>query len=227
MRTALDNPIVRKLITGITGLGLTLFVLVHMLGNLSYFAADPQAYNKYSHTLLSLGPLLYAVEIGLLIFFALHVYLGISIARKKKAARPVGYDLYESAGSPSLQSPASRSMIVTGVILLIFTVIHLISFKYGPGVSEGYMVLVDGVEMRDLKTLLEEKFRSPVYTFGYVAVMLLLALHLRHGVWSALQSLGAMSPRLTPFVYGLALLVGLGIAVGFFVLPLYIFFGAS
>jgi succinate dehydrogenase / fumarate reductase cytochrome b subunit len=227
MRSALENPIVRKLITGITGLGLTLFVLVHMLGNLSYFSPDPDAYNKYSHTLLSLGPLLWAVEIGLLVVFAFHVYLGISITRRRKSARLVGYEMYESAGSPSLQTRASRSMIVTGLILLGFVVIHLWSFKYGPGVNEGYLVDVDGVQMRDLKRLLEEKFASPAYTFAYVAVMLLLAVHLRHGVWSALQSLGAMSPRLTPIVYTIGFLFGVGISVGFFVLPLYIYFGTA
>ncbi len=69
-----------------------------------------------------------------------------------------------------------------------------------------------------------EKFTSPLYAFGYVAIVLLLALHLRHGIWSALQSLGAMNPRLTPLVYTLGALLGLLIAIGFLVLPLWIYF---
>lgn len=223
----LQNPIVRKLITGITGLGLTLFVLIHMIGNLTYFSPDPQAYNKYSHALMSLGPLLWAVEMGLVVFFVYHAYLGIAITRRKKTARSTGYAEYESAGPPSLMSISSRTMILTGAALLVFTIFHVMTFKYGPGMAEGYVVNVDGTQMRDLKRLLEERFASPLYTFGYTVVMLLLALHLRHGVWSALQSLGAMSPRLTPFVYGGGLVLGLLIAVGFFVLPLYIYFGGA
>ncbi len=224
MSSILRNPILRKVITGITGLGLTLFVIMHMVGNLQFFSPDPDAYNRYTYALASFGPLLYAVEIGLLVFVILHIVVGTSIAMKRRSARPVGYRVYKSAGKPSLQSTSSRSMIVSGLILMLFLAIHLWSFKFGPSVEDGYVVTIDGVEMRDLKGLLIEKFQSPVYAFGYVAVALLLALHLRHGIWSALQSLGAMSPKLTPVIYTSGLIVGLLIAIGFIVLPLYIFF---
>jgi succinate dehydrogenase / fumarate reductase cytochrome b subunit len=227
MGSFLKNPIGRKLITGVTGLGLALFVLIHMVGNLSYFAPNPNAYNVYSHTLASLGPLLYAVEIGLVAFFLFHAWLGYSIWLQTRKARPVGYTTYTSAGDPSRQTVSSRSMILTGVILFVFAVFHVISFKYGPGLESNYVVTVDGVEMRDLKRLLEERFASPLYTFGYVGVMLLLAVHLRHGVWSALQSLGAVSKRLTPAVYLAGGILGVLIAVGFFLLPLYIYFGGG
>lgn len=221
----LDSPVGKKVITGITGLGLTVFVLMHMVGNLAYFSPDPNAYNKYGHFLNSLGLLFYAIELGLLAFFLFHAYLGIRIYLGKRAARPVDYAVYRSAGAPSQQSLASRSMIVTGLILLAFLVLHLLSFKYGPGVAQGYVVTLEsGEQIRDLKRLMEEKFSHPLYAFGYPAVMLLLALHLRHGIWSALQSLGAMRPALTPVVYAVGALIGLGIAIGFLVLPLYIFF---
>jgi succinate dehydrogenase / fumarate reductase cytochrome b subunit len=224
-KAVLGSPVGKKVITGITGLGLTVFVLMHMVGNLAYFSPDPNAYNKYGHFLNSLGLLFYAIELGLLAFFVFHIYLGVQIYFRKRAARPVDYLVYHSAGAPSRQSLASRSMIVTGLILLAFLVLHLLSFKYGPGVADGYVVtLENGEQIRDLKRLMEEKFSHPLYAFGYPAVMLLLALHLRHGIWSALQSLGAMRPQLTPVVYAAAALIGLGIAVGFLVLPLYIYF---
>jgi len=227
MGSFLKNPIVKKLITGVTGLGLSLFVLIHMIGNLTYFSSDPDQYNRYSHTLASFGALLYAVEIGLVVFFLFHAWLGYTIWLGKRRARPVDYAKYQSAGDPSLQGWSSRSMILTGVILLLFTIIHVASFKYGPGLAEGYKVMIDGVEMRDMKTLLEQRFASPIYTFSYVGVMLLLAVHLRHGVWSALQSLGAVSPRLTPVVYTIGTIFGILIGIGFFVLPLYIYFGGG
>ncbi len=224
-----SSPIGRKVLTGVTGLALTLFVLVHMIGNLTFFSSNPNAYNEYAHTLMSLGPLLYAVELVLLLFVVVHIVLGIRIYLGKQAARPIDYAEYRSAGEPSRQTISSRSMIVTGIILGAFLVFHVLSFKYGPGLAEGYQVTVDGVVMRDLKRLMVEKFQSPYYAFGYPAVMILLAFHLRHGIWSALQSLGAMSPRLTPVVYAAGGLVAGLIAVGFLVLPLWVFFsgGAS
>lgn len=222
--TIFASPILRKIATGITGLGLVFFVLVHMLGNLQYFSPDGDAYNVYTHKLESLGPILYAIEIGLLAFFVLHAVIGTSIYLKKRRARPVSYQEYGSAGTPSRQSLSSRSMIVTGIILLVFLVFHLWSFKYGPGVAEGYVVEIDGTSMRDLKRLVAEKFSHASYAFGYTAVMLLLAVHLRHGVWSALQSLGAIKPRLSGLVYTIGALLGLLIAFGFLVLPLWIYF---
>ena len=228
LSTHLKSPIGKKLITGITGLGLVIFVLMHMIGNLSMFSGD-DAYNEYAHFLASLGPLLYTIEIGLLIFFLAHVVTGIRIWNGKRKARPQRYAVYKSAGAPSLQSSSSRSMAITGVILLVFTIFHLISFKFGPGgpgnADASYLTVIDGVEMRDLALLVREKFATVWYTFGYTAIMLLLIVHLRHGVWSALQSLGAMRPSLTPVIYTLGGLIGLGIGLGFIVMPLAIFFG--
>lgn len=209
----------KKILTGVTGIGLTLFVLLHMIGNLSYFTGN-DAYNAYAHFLLSLGPLLYLAELGLLAFFVFHVVMGISIARGKRQARKASYKSLRSSGGPSKQSLSSRSMIVTGIIILVFLVIHLKTFKFGPV----YNTTVDGESIRDLATLLTEKFQSPLYAFGYVGVMLLLGFHLRHGVWSAFQSLGATNPRLTPIIYTVGALVGVVIALGFLVLPLWIFF---
>ncbi|MFQ5569707.1 MAG: succinate dehydrogenase cytochrome b subunit [Rhodothermales bacterium] len=221
---ALRSPVGKKVLTGITGLGLTVFVLEHMLGNLSYFSSDPHAYNTYADFLMSLGPLLYAIEVGLLAFFIIHIVMGVNVQVQKKKARPVGYKKYQSVGKPSMQSLSSRTMAMTGGILLLFLILHLISFKYGPGIEEGYVVTVEGSEIRDLKRLLEEKFQNPFYAFGYPAVMLLLGFHLRHGVWSALQSLGATNPKLTPVIYTLGGLLGALIALGFLVLPLWIYF---
>lgn len=224
LRALVTSPVGKKVTTGITGLGLVLYVLMHMVGNLSYFSSDPDAYNRYSAFLLSLGPLLYAIELGLLAFFLFHIVLGIDIFLGKKRARRAAYEKYQSAGKPSRQTISSRAMIVTGLVLLVFLVVHVLSFKYGPGVSEGYVATVDGQPVRDLKRLLEEKFHNPFYAFGYPAVMVLLALHLRHGIWSAFQSLGATKPRLTPFIYAVGGVLATLIALGFLVLPLWIYF---
>ena len=221
------SPVGKKVTTGVTGLGLAVFVLVHMTGNLSLFAGADE-YNAYAHFLTGLGPLFYAIELGLLAFFVFHIVLGINIWMGKRRARPVGYDVTRTAGAPSRQTAASRSMILTGVILGVFLVIHLWSFKFGPGgpgnADAAYLTTVDGIEMRDMAKLVHEKFSSPLYAFGYTAVMLLLIVHLRHGIWSAFQSLGAMKPSLAGLVYVLGALIGAGIGFGFIVAPLAIYF---
>ncbi len=217
----------KKILTGITGLGLTLFVLMHMVGNLSFFSPDEQAYNAYAHKLMSLGPLLWAVEIGLLAFVLVHIVLGVRIYLGKRAARPVDYQTYRTVGGASKQSVASRTMIWTGVILGVFLVFHILSFKYGPGVDDGYVTTLNGEEVRDLRRLMVEKFQEPLYAFGYPIVMLLLGFHLRHGIWSALQSLGAVKPAWSPVIYSVAAVIGALIAIGFLVLPLWIFFGGG
>ncbi|QXD14542.1 succinate dehydrogenase cytochrome b subunit [Rhodocaloribacter litoris] len=230
-RSLFASPVGKKILTGLTGLGLTVFVFFHMAGNLTLLFRGRDAYNAYSHFLVSLGPLLYAIELGLAAFFIIHAVLGIRIFIGKRMARGDDYYLYRSAGRPSLQSFSSRSMIFTGAVLLVFLVIHLASFKFGPGgpghADPNYVTTVDGVQMRDLAKLVIEKFQNPLYAFGYTAVMVLLGFHLRHGVWSALQSLGAMNPRLTPLVYGLGGLLAVLIAVGFLVVPLWIYFGGA
>lgn len=221
--SALTSPIGRKILTGVTGLGWVFFVILHMIGNLGYFAG-PDTYNVYSDFLLGTGPLLYFVEFLLVLGLVIHVAAGVNIYVRKRRAREHEYAEYKSKGRPSRQTTSSRTMIFTGLILLIFLVIHLGTFKFGPGIDAGYVATVGGEQIRDLRRLVTEKFQSPYYAFGYTAVMLLLALHLRHGIWSAFQSLGAMNSRLTPIIYTAGTVLAIGLAVGFFILPLYIFF---
>jgi succinate dehydrogenase / fumarate reductase cytochrome b subunit len=112
-------------------------------------------------------------------------------------------------------------MIVTGVAVLVFLAFHLANFKYGTY----YTTTVDGVQMRDLARLVVEKFRSPVYTFSYVSAIVLLGFHLRHGVWSSLQSLGLIDAAVKNTVYFGALIIAVLISTAFVVLPLSIYFG--
>lgn len=214
------SPIGKKLITGLTGLGLTLFVLVHMIGNLLLFAGS-EAYNAYAVHLTDWGIFLYLIEAALLLVFLLHMAVGVEISVRRFRARPEGYRQYASAGEPSLQSPSSRTMILTGTVLAIFLVFHLMTFKFGAY----YATDLNGAEARDLARLVLEKFHEPVYTFGYTAVMVLLGFHLRHGVWSALQSLGVMSRGWRFAIYGLGTVFAVLMAAGFCVLPLAIYFG--
>jgi succinate dehydrogenase / fumarate reductase cytochrome b subunit len=218
---SMASTIARKIVMAVTGIFLVIFVIGHMLGNLSFIFGGPDAYNTYSHKLISLGPLLYFIEITLLLIFIGHIVNGISVTLTNRKARPERYQTLKSTGAPSKQTLFSRTMAVTGIVLLVFTVIHLLSFKYGTY----YTTTVDGVEMRDLYRLVDEKFRNPVYAFGYIAVMLLLFGHIRHGFWSAFQSLGANKPRYSNLLYTLALIIAFVVAFGFIAVPLKVYFG--
>lgn len=217
---ALQSQVGRKLITGITGLGLVLFIIIHLLGNLSYFAG-PEAINLYSHTLHELGGLLWVARIGLLAFFLFHIYLGISIWLEKRQARPEGYHSYSSRGEPSRQTWSSRSMIITGFVLLVFVVFHLNTFAF----HDFQTTVIDGEEMHDVHARLTEVFSSAGYVIGYVITMVLLGMHLRHGVWSSFQSLGWMSRKSNPVIYTIAYALALIIAIGFIGLPISIYLG--
>ncbi len=218
---SMASTIARKFVMAVTGIFLVIFVIGHMLGNLSFIFGGPDAYNTYSHKLMSLGPLLYFIEITLLLIFIGHIVNGIIVTLTNRKARPDRYQTLKSAGAPSKQTLFSRSMAVTGVVLLVFTVIHLLSFKYGTY----YTTTVNGVEMRDLYRLVDEKFRNPIYAFGYIAVMLLLFSHIRHGFWSAFQSLGTNKPRYSNLLYQLALIIAIVVAFGFIAVPLKVYFG--
>lgn len=213
------SSIGKKFLMGLTGLLLVGFVVMHLLGNILLFNDNPDPFNKYSHTLINLGALLYVVEAGLVLFFIIHIFTGVSVWRTNKKARPERYKVLKSAGYPSRQNVSSRSMIYTGGVLGVFIVLHIITFKYGPY----YTTMVDGVEMRDLYRLVQEVFQSPLYVGWYVFAMIFLGFHLRHGFWSAFQSLAFYHPKYTPIIYGIGYTLAVVLATGYVAIPVWIF----
>ncbi len=216
---AINSQVGRKIMTGITGIGLMLFLIGHLGGNLTIFG-EADAFNEYTKTLADLGPLLYVIEAGLAFFFLYHTILGVSIWWNRRKARPEGYKKYQTKGGPSHQSLASKSMIYTGTIILIFLVLHIIHFKFGPE----YTTMLNGEEARDLRKLVIEEFQKTWIVVGYVGVLGLLILHLSHGAWSAFTSLGMKhgetSKKIQLGAYAFAIILMLG----FIFIPLYIYF---
>lgn len=217
---ALESQVGRKILTGVTGVGLILFIIGHLLGNLTIFG-DTHAFNQYTYVLENMGWILYVIEAILVIGFLLHAYLGISIWLKRRRARPEGYKEYKSKGGPSHMSWASKSMIFTGIVLLVFLVIHIDTFKFG---ATETITLPSGAEARDLKALVIEKFQSPLYAFGYTFVMILLGFHLKHGLWSAFTSLTMKQNKFSGIIYSFGIVFAVLMAVGFIFIPLYIYF---
>ncbi|MCS6772155.1 MAG: succinate dehydrogenase cytochrome b subunit [Kiritimatiellae bacterium] len=220
----LCSSVGRKVVAAISGIALMLFIVVHLAGNLTLLVPDQGAtFNAYAHKLNSLGPLLWVARAGLLIFFLGHVITAIGVRLDERRLRPIGYELRASKGGPSKQTWSSRSMLITGLILLVFVPFHIWMFSLNQGAPHA-RVVQDGVEMKDVYLAVVKGFKDPVKAWGYVVVMVLLGFHLRHGFWSSLQSLGALSARWTPAIYAAGLVFALLMAIGFLILPLYILY---
>jgi succinate dehydrogenase / fumarate reductase cytochrome b subunit len=206
-----------KLLIGVTGLALFLYLILHIGGNLMVFLG-PDTFNQYSHTLLS-NPLIIPIEVGLLLVFLLHIYKTVTMYLANQQARPARYKVKKSAGTPSRKTFASSTMIFSGLWLLLFVVIHVRTFKFGAEYERA------GV--RDLYRLEMENFSNPLVVAFYILSMFVVGSHLWHGVSSAFQSLGADEPRWTPRVRAAGKLLAVLIAGGFIVIALWAHFAGA
>jgi succinate dehydrogenase / fumarate reductase cytochrome b subunit len=222
----LQSTIGRKVLAAISGLALVGFIVVHLAGNLTLLLPDGgAAFNAYAHKLASLGPLLWVARAGLLVFFVTHVLLAIGVRLDEKRARPEKYAVTATKGGPSKQTWSSRSMLVTGVVILLFVPFHVWMFTLNQGTPHA-TVEVHGEPVKDVYLAVVTAFNNPVKAWAYVAVMVILGFHLRHGFWSAFQSLGVLCPKWTPAVYTTGIVFAALMALGFLVLPLYmLYFG--
>lgn len=202
-----------KLLVGVTGLALFLFLLSHIAGNALVFLG-PSTFNNYSHALTS-NPLIPLIEIVLALIFLTHIFKTVKMYLGNQQARPVAYQVKKSQGAPSRKSLSSTTMIISGLWLLLFVVIHVKTFKYGPE----YPSDVEGV--RDLYRLVTENFRSPLSVAFYAVSMLIVGSHLWHGASSAFQSLGFDHPRWTPRLLALGKTFAVIIGGGFVAITLF------
>lgn len=219
------STIGKKILMGATGLALVGFVILHLAGNLLLLSPNPDHFNRYAYTLESLGALLYVAEAGLVLIFLTHIYSGITVYWRNRRARPQRYKKSGRAGGVSRKSSSSTTMIWTGLILFAFLIWHLWAFKFGAGVEQGYAVQLGSAVVRDLHRLVVESFKQEFVALLYVLAMILLGFHLRHGFWSAFQSLGVHHPLYTRLIYGLGVLLAVLLAVGFLFIPVWIYFG--
>ncbi len=228
LKKALSSSLGKKYLMAVSGLALVGFIATHLLGNLQLYG-DGTAFNAYAKGLHDLGPLLWIAEIGLIGVFLLHVAIAIGLqGTNRKAAGGSRYATSQKTkGGPSQMSALSRNMIITGGVLFIFVVVHVAHMKYGVFSSEEIntaMTQVNGEAAYDLHARVVDAFKNPVWVAFYVGVMLFLGGHLRHGFWSAFQSLGALNHRLEKPAILAGLLVAILVAAGFLGIPLFIFF---
>jgi succinate dehydrogenase / fumarate reductase cytochrome b subunit len=208
----LGSSVATKILIGLTGLFLALYLIIHIGGNLVVFLGR-ETFNAYSHALIS-NPLIPVIEIVLLAGFLLHIYKTVTMYVANTRARPVGYSMKKRAGPPSRKTFASSTMILSGLWLLVFVIIHVRTFKFG-----AHPVTAEGIT--DLYQIEMDAFHSPLAVAFYVISMLVVGSHLWHGVVSGFQSLGADHPKWTPRIKLVARLLAFGIPAGFIVIALW------
>jgi len=173
----------QKLVVGLTGTFLLVFLIGHMLGNMAVFQG-PEALNSYA-AWLSGHPLVWLARAGLLIVFLMHVVIALRLARENYGARSTTYQ-----GRPARNAGfTSRYMVLTGLLVMAFLVYHLLHFTFGAVHPESYD-LVDSANRHDVYAMVVGGFQSPLVAISYTVAMILLGIHLIHGAQSVFQTFG-------------------------------------
>ena len=213
----LTSSIGRKLTLSLTGLFLCIFLLGHLLGNLQLLLPDNgEAFNEYAE-MMATSPLVYVLEVITFSAFLIHIFQGILISIKNRAAR--GGNSYHVSKAGENSSTFARNMIYSGSLVLVFMVIHLKGFF-----SHKVMYWLYLESKPDMYRLVAEAFSDPVYVAIYVVAMLVLAFHLNHAFQSAFQTLGLNHRKYTPFIKKLGIGFSILIPMGFAIIPLFFLF---
>ncbi len=200
------SSIGKKVVMAITGLMFCLFLGVHLIGNLTlYGGEDP--FLAYSAKLHSLGPVVNIIELGLLLFAVLHVSFALILYVENLRARPLGYAVKKTRGG---RTWSSALMPYTGLYLLLFVVVHLSTFHF-----------VDRTD-QTIYQIVVRAFSKPGYVMFYVFSTGVAAMHVKHGLWSSFQTVGANHPKYMPVIKGGSLLFSIIIAAGFGAIPLFV-----
>jgi succinate dehydrogenase / fumarate reductase, cytochrome b subunit len=214
----------KKYIMAISGMGLFFFVVAHMLGNLQVFLG-PDAINEYGYFLQSKPELVWAARIGLLLMVILHIWAAIKLSAENKAARPQGYGNRKIVAA----SYASRTMFITGLLILTFIIYHLLHFTVQvEGINftrTDFLKLEDAKHRHDIYNMIVIGFSHPLVSIFYIISMALLSTHLSHGVASMFQSLGWKNRKYAKTIDRAALIAAGVLIVGYSIIPLAVLTG--
>ena len=211
----------KKIIMAATGLIGIAFVIGHMAGNLQAFVGRDKlnAYGALLHG--PLAELLWVVRVVLIVAVVLHVLMAWQLTMRARAARPIGYKQRD----PQVSTWASRTMRWGGVLLLAFIILHILHFTTGQVDPARAFARLDAAGRKDVYANLVASFRIWWVAAFYVVAMIFLGLHLYHGAWSSVRTLGYAKPSPYPLHRRIALVVAAVVWLGFTVVPLAVITG--
>lgn len=201
----IKSSVGKKLLMSITGLCFCGFLAGHLGGNLTIYGGK-EMFLSYAEHLHSLGVFLRFAEWGLLTFALIHVITGLTLFYQNFRARPTRYKVNKRGGGRTL---GSATMPYTGILLLLFVILHLSNFHF-----------VDKTDTT-IFAIVSKAFDNPLYVLIYTAAMVVAGIHISHGFWSAFQTLGANHPKYMPFIQTLSLVFAVIVTIGFGALPIY------
>ena len=204
-----SSSIGKKQVMAATGLFFCLFLASHLIGNLTIYGGKGM-FNAYAEHLHAFGLIINVIEVALIFFAVLHISFGALLYFQNWRARPVRYQIKRNAGGRTL---TSTLMPYTGLYLLIYVIIHLITFHFADRSG------------RTLYQLVADVFSRPEYVVFYTFSMVVAALHVKHGFWSAFQTIGADHPKYMPLIQGVGWIFSLLVGVGFGSIPLILLAG--
>jgi succinate dehydrogenase / fumarate reductase, cytochrome b subunit len=208
----------RKVIIAISGQMMVLFVIVHLLGNSSIFI--PGGINAYAEHLHALPPLVWAVRALMLVFVLFHFYFGIQVTLENRAAKPVAYAVNKKLKATF----ASENMIWTGLLLALFIIGHLLQFtvRVTPDVASRLASLSSGNTF-DVNSMVVGSFQNGTVALIYVAAMIVLFLHLHHGIQAFFQTMGWNNDCSLPVISRVGRTLALIFLIGYSTIPVLIF----
>jgi succinate dehydrogenase / fumarate reductase cytochrome b subunit len=220
MSNMFRSSIGRKLLMSLAGLFLLSFLVVHLGINLLVLQDNRDNFNVAAH-FMGTNPVIKVFEIVLFGGIFIHILVGLFLYLLNKKARPVGY----KKENHSQTSFFSKYMMHSAMIILAFMVIHMFDFYFKAKFTDVVPdTIINGKHYHDLGVLVLEKFKMPLFVWGYIISMVFLAFHLHHGFQSAFQTLGinhkTYTPAIKAFGVGYAILVPLGFAI----IPIVIYF---
>jgi len=204
----------KKFLMAGTGTLLVLFVVPHLLGNLSVFSgADPL--NHYAQFLQSLGPGLWLMRLVMLTAVTLHIWTGVRLWLENRSARPQPYAAGRCNQATTL---SARIMPYSGLLLLGFILFHLLHFTFGV-IQPQLAHLTDAAGRHDVYRMVVESFRGVGTVLVYTVGIIVLCLHIRHGFASLFQTLGLNTERLLPRLGKVSLALAALLLAGYLSIP--------
>jgi succinate dehydrogenase / fumarate reductase, cytochrome b subunit len=213
----------KKYVMAVTGFVMFVFVLGHLAGNLQIFLGR-EAINRYGHFLQSNPEIIWPARIFLLVLLVLHVWSAVKLSAENKAARPIPYGAWQPVGS----TYASRTMLMSGIIVFVFIIYHLLHFTVqAQWVNLTHQNFIDftDAQRHDIYKMMVVGFSNGWVSGFYILGMALLCLHLSHGTSSMFQSIGWKSPVYGPFLDKASRWLAVAIFVGYTSIPVAILFG--